>query len=68
MTTQAGKPSLKGWVITVLGFVAIRSLSQLSLAMTCNSSQSMETNKHDSVPIKLCFTKAGGGPDLADSR
>ena len=67
MTTQAGKP-VKGWIITALGFVAIRSPSQLSLAMTCNSSQSMEINKHSSVPLKLYFTKAGGGPDLADSR
>ena len=31
-----GEPSVKGQIITVLGFVVIMSLSRLSLAMTCN--------------------------------
>ena len=54
--------SVKGQIITVLGFVAIRSLPQLSSAMTCNSSHSTETAN------KALLTEADSGLDLAGSR
>ena len=63
-STDLGKPSVKGQIITVLGFVVIMSRSQLSLAMTCNKFRAQKW-----ISMALCqstlFTEAGGGLDLA---
>ena len=64
-STDLGKPSVKGQIITVLGFVVIMSWSQLSLAMTCNKFRAQKW-----ISMALCqstlFTEAGGGLDLAN--
>jgi len=48
--------SIKGQIINILGFDAIRSLRQQLCCCTANvATDNPQTNEHDCVPVKLYF-------------